>query len=216
VERTDRIDPLPAGERSHLRSEGTEVAEKRGGRKLSQSSKGADVEPLESFQHFFTTLFRDRKRGDGTRSEEAREIPLFYDDRKAGAGGDCRDPRCEESRSPPGSHGGNERTGENLEKSVEDPVHLISRRPIEPLESVHPDLEDPVLLRGLNYWAHVPEDLQDFLDGGRVMRGVRLEEGEGGAEGNGPGNEHPGLDAGLRCPLGHLPKSAAGFQVPRS
>jgi hypothetical protein len=175
-----------------------------------------NVEPLEPFQHFLPAILGDRKRGNGTRSKKAGEIPFSNYDRGPRTRGYGRDPCPEESRSPTGAHGGHERAGENLQESVENPVHLISRRAVEPLEAVHPHLEDPVFLRGLNDRAHVPEHLQDFLDGGRVVCGIGLEESEGGTEGEGSRNEHPRLDAGLRGPLGHLPESAASFQVSRS
>jgi hypothetical protein len=96
-----------------------------------------------------------------------------------------------------------------MKECLKGDPYLPGRGTMEALQAVHSH-EDSPSASGFHHGTQLHEGFHHFLLGRVVVGRIRLQEGKGGAEGDGLGNELPRTDACLGRALRNLPEGSPG------
>jgi hypothetical protein len=94
-----------------------------------------------------------------------------------------------------------------MEKGLQSYPHLPGRGAMEAFQAIHSQ-EDSPPSRWLHHGAQLHESLHHLFLGCIVVGRVRLQKSQGGAEGDGLGNQLPRSNPCLGTPLGDLPEGS--------
>jgi hypothetical protein len=165
--------------------------------------QGGDAETFQPLDHEGI----HREDGNGAGGKEGGELRIRYQDRLSRFGPGCRDPGAKLSRGPSHPGGRHQGPGENPKKCLEGDSHLPGRRAMKALQTVHPH-EDSPPAGGLYHGAQFHEGFHHLLLGCVIVSRVRLQEGQGGTEGDGLGNHLSRTNACLSPSFRNLPEGS--------
>jgi len=173
-------------------------------READELLEGGDTQTLQPLDHERI----HREDGDGAGGQEGRELTVRNQNGPSGAGTGRRHPGTEFSGSP--AHPGNRYQGarKNPKEGLQSDPNLPDRRSVEAFHPIHPQ-EYPAPAGGLHHRAQLHEGFYHLLLCDVVVGRVRLQEGEGGTEGNGLGNHLAGAGSRFGSPLRYLPEGPA-------
>jgi len=185
VQRANRLDSFSACQLMCVAPRRTELTQELRFGELTEFTQSFDAQPRQSLE----CVIRQGQRRDGVWRQEGGEFFFIHENRLSRTSRHCRNSRGKRSGGSAHPHGGDERTGEDIEKCLEHSTCLVRRRAVEPLESIYSDVHDTALLR-LYDGTEFTEALENRLHGRIVVGGIRLEECQGRAERYGSGHGH--------------------------